>query len=55
VRDDRGLKGNDGPARGERGGDLRVDRELHLGAAACVPGLAAVAGEQLDRVGEHRQ
>jgi len=53
--DDGGLECHDCPTRRERRSDLRVDRELHLGAAACVSGLAALAGEQLDRVGEHRQ
>ena len=55
VRDDGGLERDDGSARRERRGDLGLDRELHLGAAARVTGLAAIAGEKLDRVGEDRQ
>ncbi len=54
MRDDGRLQRDDGPMRRERRSDLRVDREPHLGAAASVTGLAALASEQLDRVGEDR-
>jgi len=55
MSDDCGLQRDDGPLGSKCRSDLWADRELHLGAAACMSGLAALAGEQLDRVGEDRQ
>jgi hypothetical protein len=54
VSDDRGLERDDAAARGQRGGDIGVDRQLHLRAAARMTGLAALAREELGRVGEDR-